>query len=260
VVAELVEDLLHLERRRIGLDQHSGANGALRDAEMVLGEHEGVVPQPCLEMALHLGQVEVGAGATVDLGLGAVEEVQPEVEQACRHAFAVDEHVLLGEVPAARPDHDRGGFVAQGVVLALRGGELEGAGDRVAQVELALDHVLPQRGVGVLVVGQPHLGPGVQRVDRHLRVGGSGDFGAAVAKARRRIGDLPVALPDILGLLEETQGAAGRQVVVASHPRTEQLAPTRLELAVQAGQERPGVVGEDLVEPIVDRCGDLDAH
>ena len=36
VVAQLVEDLLHLERGRVGLDQHGRADRALRDAERVL--------------------------------------------------------------------------------------------------------------------------------------------------------------------------------------------------------------------------------
>ena len=57
--------------------------------------------------------------------------------------------------------------------------------DRVAQVELALDHVLPERGVGVLEVGQPHLGAGVQRVDRHLAVGRPGDLGPPVDQPGR---------------------------------------------------------------------------
>src|SRR3712207_8401884 len=33
VVAQLVEDLVHLERRQDGLDQHRGADGPVRDAQ-----------------------------------------------------------------------------------------------------------------------------------------------------------------------------------------------------------------------------------
>ena len=36
VVAQLVEDLLHLERGRDGLDQHGGADRAVRDAQFGL--------------------------------------------------------------------------------------------------------------------------------------------------------------------------------------------------------------------------------
>jgi len=64
VVAQLVEDLVHLERGRQRLHQHGGADGAARDLQRVLRQHEGVVPQPRLEVASSWA-VEVGAGAAV---------------------------------------------------------------------------------------------------------------------------------------------------------------------------------------------------
>ncbi len=66
VVAQFVEDLLHLERRRDRLDEHRRADRAVRDAERVLGEGEDVVPQPRLEVVLELRQVEVRPGAARD--------------------------------------------------------------------------------------------------------------------------------------------------------------------------------------------------
>ncbi len=59
VLAQLVQDLIHLERRRDRLDQHRGPDGAARDAEVVLRDVERVVPQPRLDVRLHLRQVEV---------------------------------------------------------------------------------------------------------------------------------------------------------------------------------------------------------
>ena len=50
VVAQLVEDLFHLERRGDRLDQRRGPDRAVRDAEEVLGDVERVVPQPRLEV------------------------------------------------------------------------------------------------------------------------------------------------------------------------------------------------------------------
>ena len=82
VVPQLVEDLLHLECRRGGLDQAGRPDGAVRDLQPLLGEGEDVVPQPRLEVGLHLGQVEVRPGAVGDQGLGVVEEVQAEVDEA----------------------------------------------------------------------------------------------------------------------------------------------------------------------------------
>ena len=47
-----------------------------------------------------------------------------------------------------------------------------------------------------------------------------------------RFGDPPVAVTDVLGLVEEVQGAAVGQLLEPSRAGFEQLAPTRLELAV----------------------------
>ena len=108
------------------------------------------------------------------------------------------------------------GCVAERVRLALGRGEVDPAGERVAEVELAGDHVVPERGVGVLEVGQPHLGARVQRVDRHLPVGRPGDLDPAVDQAGRGLGDPPGrVLADVLGLRQEAEGAAGGQLRVA---------------------------------------------
>ena len=69
---------------------------------VVLRQVEDVVPQPGLQVALQLGQVEVGPAAALQQLAGVVEEVEAEVEQPAGHGLAVDQHVLLDQVPAAR--------------------------------------------------------------------------------------------------------------------------------------------------------------
>ena len=106
VVAQLVEDLVHLERGGDRLDQHRRPDRAVRDLQGGLGVGEDVVPQPRLEVRLHLRQVEVGAGsASQQLGR-VVEEVEAEVDQAAGDRGPVDHEVGLVEVPAARAGHD----------------------------------------------------------------------------------------------------------------------------------------------------------
>src|SRR6185295_9158545 len=61
--AQLVEDLVHLESGEQRLDQHRRADRSARYAELVLRQHEDVVPQPRLEMALELRQIEIRAAA-----------------------------------------------------------------------------------------------------------------------------------------------------------------------------------------------------
>jgi hypothetical protein len=80
VVAQLVEDLVHLEGGEDRLDEDRGPDGAAGDVEGVLGVVEDVVPEPGLEVSLQLGEVEVRAAAVVEGFAGAVEEGQAEVD------------------------------------------------------------------------------------------------------------------------------------------------------------------------------------
>ena len=115
-----------------------------------------------------------------------MEEVETEVDQAARHRRSVHDDVFLGQVPAARPHDDRGEVLAERIGLALGRGEVDGAVEGVAQVELTHDDVGSRGGGRVLHVGQPDLGAAVEGVDGHLAVGRSGDLDATVDQAGRR--------------------------------------------------------------------------
>ena len=246
VLAQLVEDLVHLERRGQRLDEHRRADRAAVDAQGLLRVHEDVVPQPRLAVALHLGQVEVGARAGVEQAPGVVEEVQPGVEQAGGHRRPVDQHVLVVQVPAARAHEQRGGLLAEAVLAPVGAGELDRAIDRVGQVHVAVDHVGPRRRQRVLEVGHEPARAGVQRVDDHLAVDGPGDLDAAVAQVGRGWSDLPVALADLARLGQEVHALAGGQPRAPLAARGEQLAPAAVERAVQPGDERERLVGQHL--------------
>ena len=133
-------------------------------------------------------------------------------------------------------------------------------GDRVAQVELALDHVLPERGVRVLEVGQPDLGAGVQRVDRHLAVGGSGDLHAPVDQAGRGLGDPPdsSSRTSLVSARKSSVPPAASSAYRCSRGR-QQLATAAVERAVQVGEEGERLRREDLVVAVVHRPVDADA-
>ncbi len=197
VLTQLVEDLLHLEGGGDRLDQDGGPDGAARYAEQLLGPDEDVVPQSGLVAVLQLGQIEVRAVPGVDLALGAVEEVQTEVDQRGGHRPPLELQVLFVQMPAARPDHDRGEPLAEPVLPALRGGEVDPALDGVEEVQLAADDVVPQRGRGVLEVGHPDTGTGVEGVDRHPAVRWAGDLDPPVGQAGRGRCDPPAGVvPD----------------------------------------------------------------
>ena len=252
VVAQGVQDLLHLERRGDRLDEDRGADDPVGHLQRALGVREDVVPQLRLVVGLQLGQVEVGPGAAGEELAGVVEEVQPEVDQRGDHRLSVDAQVLLVEVPAARPRHDHRDRVgvAQRVVLALGRGEGDGAAHRVVQVDLAADHVDPVRGVGVLQVGEPDLGPRVERVDRHLPLGRPGDLDAAVLQVGGHRRDPPVAVADRRRLRQEVQAAAGGQLLATPAPGGEQLVAATAEAAVQVGHEAERLGRQDLGRPV----------
>lgn len=150
MVPELVDDLVHLEGGKDRLDQHGSPDGAPRHPDVVLGEVEDVVPQPGLEVRLHLGQVEVRAVAALDELVRAVEEVQAEVEERARDGLAIDGYVLLLQVPAAgADDQGRQDPVCPQLVLLLSDLEVNLPPDGVVEVHLAVDHVVPCWGAGV---------------------------------------------------------------------------------------------------------------
>src|SRR5258708_7233066 len=90
VVAQLMEDLVHLERRQDRLDQDGAADRPRWQVESVLGEREGSSPEPRFEVTLELRQVEVGTASPFEQLFGVVEDGEAEVEQACGYPPAVN--------------------------------------------------------------------------------------------------------------------------------------------------------------------------
>ena len=216
VVAQFVEDLVHLEGGRQRLDQHGRLDGADGDAERLLGMDEDLVPQPRLEMALQLGQVEIGAGAAGEQRLGVVEEIEAEIEQAAGDRLAVDDEMVLRQMPAARAHEQHGRLGGELVVLAARRvGEIDLAGPAVLEVDLALDLVGPGRRVGVLEIGHEDLGAGIERVDDHLAVDRPGDLDPPVEEIGGDRRHRPVAVADMGRLGQEVRQRAGVETGLA---------------------------------------------
>src|SRR5688572_7772796 len=108
-------------------------------------------------MALRLRQIEVRASTARERFLGVVEEVQAEVDERADNLLAgpsgaLLRDVLFVQVPAARPDDERGSLLVQPVDLALLVHELDIAADGIAKVRLAGDDVLPRGRQRVLAV------------------------------------------------------------------------------------------------------------
>ena len=165
----------------------------VRDAERLLRADEDVVPEPRLEMRLHLRQIKVRPGAARDQLLRVVEKVEPEVEEARRHRLAVDEEMLLRQMPAARADDQRRGLVVQRVALRRpRSNEIV---RRTASRRLNCPSMLFAH-VGAFASSKSAMktfAPRVERVDDHLAIDRPGDLDAAVLQIVRNRRDGPVA-------------------------------------------------------------------
>ena len=159
--------------------------------------------------------------------------------------------MALLEVPPPGADEEHGDLVVQRVAL-LAGIELDGSLEGVRQVPLSLDAVLPGRRVRVLEVRHEDLGTRVERVDHHLPVDGAGDLDAAVGDLLRERRDPPIAAPDPGRLRQEVgqlarREPAAREASQARGAAREQLAPPLAELALEVGQQRHRVGGQDVV-------------
>src|SRR5207249_10614430 len=86
------------------------------------------------------------------------------------------------------------------VALALRAHIPDRARHGVAQVLLADQVVLPGGRVRVLEVGHEHVRAGIERVDYHLPVHGTGDLDAPLEQVGTDRRDGPVALADVARL------------------------------------------------------------
>ena len=123
--------------------------------------------------------------------------------------------------------------------------------DRVAQVELALDHVVPGRRVGVLEVGHEPVGARVQRVDDHLAVGRPGDLHPALLAAGSGAGatvqssSRTEAVP---GRKSSCSPAASRRPALGA--RRQQLAPALSELVARSSATNSSASGVRIVSKL----------
>ena len=174
------------------------------------------------------------------------EEIQPEIEERRRHRRSVDLEVPLEHVPATRTDEQRRHLVVQLVHLAVLL-EPDRAIDRVGQVALPVDHVLPRRRVRILEIGHEHLRAAVQRVDHHLAIRRPRDLHAPVGKVMGRGRHPPVAHTHAHRLLEEVRQLAVAQPLRTRGARCEDLLPAGAELALEQVEELDGGGRENVV-------------
>lgn len=246
MISKLVDDLLHLEGGGEGLDQNSGSNSSRSELDVSLSEVEDVVPEPSLEIVLHLGKVEVRSSSSLDELVRVVKEEESEVEDGSRHGGTVDEHSRLVEMPSSRSnDEDR--RVRVELVRFSSRLERDGLSDGVFQVDLTVEKVVPGRSIRVFEVGHESLGSRVESIDDHLPVRRSGNLNPSILQSRSNSGSSPAdILSNVLGLRREGQLSSLVEFSLKSQSSEEELLPLSVKGSMQRSEELESFRREDL--------------
>src|SRR5580692_7845434 len=80
MVAQLVENFIHLKTSQNRLNQHSALDASLRHTKLMLRADEDLVPEACFKMALDFWQVEIRATPTSQQLFRVMKEVEAEIE------------------------------------------------------------------------------------------------------------------------------------------------------------------------------------
>ena len=247
MVAEFVKNLIHLKGREDRLDQDCCLDRVRREFEFALGGDEDVVPEAGFEVALQFGQIEVWARPSIEQFLRIVKGVEREIEDTSGHGRAVDVDVRLVKVPTANSNEQDGRFFNQFVGL---GGLLVDKGDRAAncgaQVNLAFDQVRPGRRRRILEIRHVDACAGVERIDHHLPIDGSGDLDSPVEQIRRKRSNGPFSVADSPGIRQKIGAFAGVQTRLPRYAGRENFLTASTEAALQTDRECNRLRGQNL--------------
>src|SRR5262245_63264117 len=99
----------------------------------------------------------------------------------------------LGQVKTARSHEQNGRARTELVRLSIVGRfEADGSTDRVHQIQLPLDQIVPSRSRRVLEVRHVDVRPEVHRIDHHLSVDWTRDLDTAIGQVFWQWSDGPV--------------------------------------------------------------------
>jgi hypothetical protein len=147
-------------------------------------------------------------------------------------------------VPTARADeqHRSPGV---GRIVAAGFGIVEGdlSADRVDQVRLSFDQIVPARRRRIFEIGHIDIGPAIEGVDHHLAVGRPGDLDAAVLEVAQDRRDPPVVFADRFGRGQEIGLPPGIEAPLDCGPLIEQSEALGAEFAFEAGNKGDRLCG-----------------
>ena len=133
--------------------------------------------------------------------------------------------MFFRQMQTAHPADKHGRIGVQGISLPFRAGVGDGAVDRIAQVDLTLDHLVPGRCQRILEVRHEHLDVGVEGVDHHLALDRAGDLHAAILQVGGNAAHRPVSGADVGGFRQKIGQLAAVDAGLARHTLFQQFVP-----------------------------------
>src|SRR5260221_1776224 len=191
-------------------------------------------------MTLHLRQVEIRASALAQQGLSVVKKEKTKIKQGRRDRLAVHQEMLFVQVPSPGPHKQRCWIGPNLIPLSLRTLVPNCSTNRVPQIVLAFNIVIPGRRIRVLEVSHENVGSRVQRVDDHLAIDRPGNFHAAIAQVFGYRRNVPIALPDSSRLRQKVRKLAVIDVLLHGSPPRQQFLPPGLEPSRKLRREARG--------------------
>jgi hypothetical protein len=114
----------------------------------------------------------------------------------------------------------------------------------------------------ILEIRHVTIGPGIQRIDDHFPVHGTGDLDMSLLEVGRHRIDGPTAFADGSGFLEKIRHPAAVDCGLTLFAGGKEFEPARIELTVEFREKVEGVGREDFLMPARDFsldfeiCGD----
>ena len=152
----------------------------------------------------------------------------------------------LREMPATWPDDKYGWMIMQIVTLTAFSGEIDAAINCIAQVDLAPHYHVPGRRCGVLKIRHEDIGPGIQRIDNHLRINWSGYLHPPVQKFFGQGGRFPVVATDSVGLCRKSGEYAAVHFTLPLLTHGKQFPDPGCKQLHQFRHEIQGIFAQDL--------------
>ena len=194
MVAQRMQDLIHLEHRWQRLNQQRGFDGAPRQVKAIFRKTEDIVPPCRLLPGLCFWQIEVGTTSFRQQRLVVMKEIERKIEQAAGDGLITPGHMLFRQMQAAHTAYQHSGIGLQLIDFAGLVGVADGPVHGIAQVDLTINDFAPVRRQRILKVRHKDFDVGIQRVNDHLALDGAGDFNTAILQISRDTANSPVAI------------------------------------------------------------------